>query len=73
MAAQFEVRQLRLDAARKILGMAIGMCPKVGSAGGGSVQGGSRQRWPTCSPYSQLLNATHHTPLPARPYPPAPA
>ncbi|PRW59332.1 Crooked neck 1 [Chlorella sorokiniana] len=28
MAAQFEVRQLRLDAARKILGMAIGMCPK---------------------------------------------
>ena len=29
MAAQFEVRQLRLDAARKILGMAIGMCPKV--------------------------------------------
>ena len=32
MAAQFEVRQLRLDAARKILGMAIGMCPKVGTA-----------------------------------------
>lgn len=31
MAAQFEVRQLRLDAARKILGMAIGMCPKVGT------------------------------------------
>ena len=29
MAAQFEVRQLRLDAARKILGMALGMCPKV--------------------------------------------
>ncbi|KAL4860107.1 Crooked neck-like protein 1 [Chlorella vulgaris] len=28
MAAQFEIRQLRLDAARKILGMAIGMCPK---------------------------------------------
>lgn len=34
MAAQFEVRQLRLDAARKILGMAIGMCPKVGGQGG---------------------------------------
>lgn len=31
MAAQFEIRQLRLDAARKILGMAIGMCPKVGA------------------------------------------
>ena len=30
MAAQFEIRQLRLDAARKILGMALGMCPKVG-------------------------------------------
>lgn len=29
MAAQFEIRQLRLDAARKILGMALGMCPKV--------------------------------------------
>ena len=29
MAAQFEVRALRLDAARKILGMALGMCPKV--------------------------------------------
>lgn len=29
MAAQFEIRQLRLDAARKIMGMAIGMCPKV--------------------------------------------
>lgn len=29
LAAQFEVRQLRLDAARKILGMAIGMAPKV--------------------------------------------
>ena len=28
MAAQFEIRQLRLDAARKILGLAIGMCPK---------------------------------------------
>lgn len=28
MAAQFEVRQKRLDAARKIFGMAIGMCPK---------------------------------------------
>ena len=28
MAAQFEVRQLRLDAARKILGMALGLCPK---------------------------------------------
>ncbi|GAB4816800.1 hypothetical protein N2152v2_003846 [Parachlorella kessleri] len=28
MAAQFEIRQMRLDAARKILGMAIGMCPK---------------------------------------------
>jgi len=29
LAAHFEVRQLRLDAARKILGMAIGMAPKV--------------------------------------------
>ncbi len=29
LAAQFEVRQLRLDAARKIMGMAIGMAPKV--------------------------------------------
>ena len=29
LAAQFEVRQLRLDAARKILGMAIGMAPKA--------------------------------------------
>jgi crooked neck len=28
MAAQFEIRQHRLDAARKIFGMAIGMCPK---------------------------------------------
>ncbi|KAK9828970.1 hypothetical protein WJX72_003124 [[Myrmecia] bisecta] len=28
LAAQFEIRQLRLDAARKILGMALGMCPK---------------------------------------------
>ena len=28
MFARFEVRQLRLDAARKILGAAIGMCPK---------------------------------------------
>lgn len=28
MAAQFEIRQLRLDAARKILGTAIGLCPK---------------------------------------------
>uniref|UniRef100_A0A1D1ZQ99 Crooked neck-like protein 1 n=1 Tax=Auxenochlorella protothecoides TaxID=3075 RepID=A0A1D1ZQ99_AUXPR len=28
MAAQFEVRQLRLDAARRILGMALGMAPK---------------------------------------------
>ena len=28
LAAQLEVRQLRLDAARKILGMALGMCPK---------------------------------------------
>ena len=27
MAAQFEIRQRRLDAARKIFGMAIGMCP----------------------------------------------
>jgi crooked neck len=26
--AQFEVRQLRLDKARKIFGTAIGMCPK---------------------------------------------
>jgi hypothetical protein len=31
LAAHFEVRQLRLDAARKILGMAIGMAPKVRS------------------------------------------
>ena len=29
LAAQFEIRQLRLPAARKILGMAIGMCPKA--------------------------------------------
>lgn len=28
MAAQFEIRQLKLDSARKILGMAIGLCPK---------------------------------------------
>ena len=28
MAAQFEIRQLHLDAARKILGMSLGMCPK---------------------------------------------
>lgn len=28
LAAQLELRQLRLDAARKILGMALGMCPK---------------------------------------------
>lgn len=28
MAAQFEIRQHRLDAARKIFGMSIGMCPK---------------------------------------------
>lgn len=27
-AAQFEIRQKRLDSARKILGMAIGMVPK---------------------------------------------
>ena len=29
MAAQFEIRQLRLPAARKLLGTAIGMCPKA--------------------------------------------
>lgn len=28
MAAHFEIRQQRLDAARQILGMAIGSCPK---------------------------------------------
>ena len=28
MAANFEIRQLRLDAARQILGMAVGSCPK---------------------------------------------
>ena len=28
MAAQFEVRRLDLPAARKMLGVAIGMCPK---------------------------------------------
>ena len=28
MAARFEVRRLDLTAARKILGTAIGMCPK---------------------------------------------
>ena len=28
MAAKFEIRQHRLDAARKILGMALGLCPK---------------------------------------------
>ena len=40
MAAQFEIRQLRLDAARKILGMSIGMCPKV-RGGVGGVGGGA--------------------------------
>ena len=29
MAAQFEIRQMRLPAARKLLGTAIGMCPKA--------------------------------------------
>ena len=29
LAAQFEVRQQRVAAARKILGMACGMCPKA--------------------------------------------
>lgn len=29
LAAHFEVRQLRLDAARKIMGMGIGMAPKA--------------------------------------------
>ena len=29
MAAQFEIRQMRLGAARKLLGTAIGMCPKA--------------------------------------------
>jgi crooked neck len=28
LAAQFEIRQQRLDSARKILGTALGMCPK---------------------------------------------
>ncbi len=28
LAAQFEIRQFKLDSARKILGMAIGKCPK---------------------------------------------
>ena len=28
LAAQFEVRQLRMVEARKILGMSLGMCPK---------------------------------------------
>ena len=28
LAAQFEVRQLRMAEARKILGMSLGMCPK---------------------------------------------
>ena len=28
MAANFEIRQQRLDAARQILGMAVGSCPK---------------------------------------------
>ena len=28
LAAQHEIRQLRLDKARTILGMALGMCPK---------------------------------------------
>jgi hypothetical protein len=32
LAAKLEVRAKRLDAARRILGMAIGMAPKVGSA-----------------------------------------
>jgi hypothetical protein len=39
MAAQFEIRALRLDAARKILGMALGMCPKVSGWVGGWVEG----------------------------------
>lgn len=29
LAAQLEIRQQRLSAARKILGMALGMCPKA--------------------------------------------
>lgn len=28
LAAQFEIRQLSMDAARKILGRSLGMCPK---------------------------------------------
>lgn len=46
MAAQFEVRQLRLDAARKILGMAIGMCPKVRES---TVQGFFYGWWRGCA------------------------
>jgi crooked neck len=41
MAAQFEIRALRLDAARKILGMALGMCPKVGGRVGGGRERGA--------------------------------
>ena len=29
LAAQFEIRQLQLTSARKILGTGIGMCPKA--------------------------------------------
>lgn len=28
LAAQFEIRQLSMDAARKVLGRSLGMCPK---------------------------------------------
>lgn len=45
MAAQFEIRQLRLDAARKILGMGIGMCPKVGGCVGPQGQRGRGAAW----------------------------
>ena len=41
MAAQFEIRQMRLDAARKILGMALGMCPKVGGWAGAALRCGA--------------------------------
>ena len=66
--AQFEIRQLRLDAARKILGTAIGMCPKVrgwrgvrmsvraGRTGRGSVPRHSRR---TNTPLPCSLARTH--------------
>lgn len=57
MAAQFEIRQLRLDAARKILGMAIGMCPKVRARPPSAARVGARCTLPfgRCRPGLRLL------------------